>query len=285
MDADCIGPGAEQVPRILQQAAQGIERRDDDIGFGRREFFHRVVSGEHSNAHHAAVARRFDIVDHVADEGGFTPREPVLVEDLSNLGPLVHHAGIRMLEVMAQPELGRLHVEMLLLHRAEKEKTTSARPAEIEEFVEPGQGRDLVLDLDKTTVKDRVELGQRNIGKKFLVELGEGQPEVLPEFVAGQRRLAELLEHVVRRADDRRQIVNQRAGPIEEKIAQHGQQYLLHRTTDDTNFTVGIEGGDERPARPLCLRRARYSAQLLLQRFGKVKAAGTPLLLFGFTLS
>lgn len=68
------------------------------------------------------MARRFDIVDHVADEGGFTPREPVACEDAIDLGPLVHHTGIRMLEIMAQPELGRLHVEMLLLHRAEEKR-------------------------------------------------------------------------------------------------------------------------------------------------------------------
>ena len=170
-----------------------------------------------------------------------------------------------MLEIMAQPELGRLHVEMLLLHRAEEKKTASARAAEIEKLVKPRQGRHLVLNFDKSTVKDRVELGQRNIGEKFLVEFGEGQPEVLPEFLAGQRRLAELLEHVVRRADDWRQIVNQGAGPIEEKIAQHDQQNLLHRTTDDTNFTVGIEGRDERPARPLCFRRAREPRAPTLQ--------------------
>ena len=62
------------------------------------------------------MARRFDIVDHVADKGGFTAREPVLIEDFSDLGPLVHHTGIGMFEIMTQTKLGRLHVEMLLLH-------------------------------------------------------------------------------------------------------------------------------------------------------------------------
>ena len=91
-------------------------------------------------------------------------------------------------------------------------------------------------------MKERVKLGQGNIRQKFLVELGEGQSEVLPEFVAGQRRLAELPEHVIRRADDRRQIVNQSARPIEEEIAQHDQpKNLTERMVSGPNSAASLD--------------------------------------------
>ena len=143
---------------------------------------------------------------------------------------------------MTQTELGGLHVEMLRLHRTEEEKTAPARAAEVEEFVEPRQGRHFVLNFDKTPVEQRIELGQRNIGEELLVEIGEGQPEMLPELVAGQGRLTELPEHVIRRADDRRQIIDQRAGPIEEEIAQHDQpKNLTERMVSGPNSAASLD--------------------------------------------
>ena len=75
---------------------------------------------------------------------------------------------------MMMAELGRLHVEMLLLHGTEEEEATSAGAAEIEELVQSGQRCHLILDLDKAAMKERVQLDERDVGQEFLVKLGEG---------------------------------------------------------------------------------------------------------------
>ena len=227
VDADGIRHGT--MAGILEEPAQFVQRSHDHIGFGRGQFLDRVVAGEDGNTHHAAVARGFDIVDHVADKGGFIAVQPVLVEDLADLGAFVHHPDIRMLEVMGETEFGRLHFVMLALHRTEQKEAPSALAAKIEKLVEAGQGRDVILDFDEPAMEDGLEIGQRNIGQVLLVKLGERQAELLAEFLATERRTPVFLENKVGRADDRRQIVNQRSGPIEEEVAQHLRRKISRR--------------------------------------------------------
>ena len=145
------------------------------------------------------------------------------LEDVANLGAFVQNADVRMLEVMGETELLRLHLKVLALHRTEQKQAPSALAAEIEELVEPGQRRDVILDLHKMPMKGGIQFRQGNVGKILLVEFGERQSELPPEFVAGQRRTSVFLEHEVGRADDRRHVVDERPRPIEQKIAQHGQ--------------------------------------------------------------
>ena len=85
-----------------------------------------------------------------------------------------------------------------------------------------GQRRNAGLEQLERGVVVVIEFRQRRFGQIFFVELGEGEIELFPEFLRGESRLALVLENLVGRFKDRIEIIHQRAGPIENHVANFG---------------------------------------------------------------
>ena len=66
-----------------------------------------------------------------------------------------------------------------------------------------------------------LQLVERNPGQHFLIEIAVGQPEAEPEAFAVERLDPVEPEHVVGGLQDRRQVVHQGAGPVEDEIVEH----------------------------------------------------------------
>src|SRR5208282_1625004 len=73
---------------------QFTEMEADQVRVHRAQFVEGIVARQHRAGVDAAGAARFNVVFHVADEHRFLPVEPVLVQDVMNLGRLVLDADI-----------------------------------------------------------------------------------------------------------------------------------------------------------------------------------------------
>src|SRR4030095_17216029 len=92
------------------------------------------------------MARSLDVMLHVTDEQGLVGEEPVLAQNLMNHLTLVPDADVRLVEVSGQARRGLLHVKVILMNRAEQERSYLARPTELEEFLGMRQGGDQNLN-------------------------------------------------------------------------------------------------------------------------------------------
>ena len=86
-----------------------------------------------------------------------------------------------------------------------------------------GQGDHFAAHLPEAAVKPALQSFERDIRREPLVETGERQLELVAEFIQRECRDAGLLEDVVGRLPDSRQIVYQRARPIEDDVPNHAQ--------------------------------------------------------------
>ena len=89
-----------------------------------------------------------------------------------------------------------------------------------------GQRRDAGLEQLERGVVMMVQLRQRRFGQVLFVEFGEGEIEFFAEILRAERRFAVMLENFVGRFQDRIEIVDQRAGPIENDVANFGHNKI-----------------------------------------------------------
>jgi hypothetical protein len=54
-----------------------------------------------------------------------------------------------------------------------------------------------------------------------LIKIGEGKTKFGAELIEGQLRNTRLTQHVIRRVPDRREIIHQGAGPINDNVPYH----------------------------------------------------------------
>src|SRR4030095_10365921 len=153
------------------------------------------------------MARSLDVMLHVTDEQGLVGEEPVLAQNLMNHLTLVPDADVRLVEVSGQARRGLLHVKVILLHRAEEERSDLARPTELEEFLGMRQADDQILNLTQSSVKPLLQLRHGDMGNESIVEAGKGKAKFRPQLLKSQFRNPRLMEDMVGRLPNRRQII------------------------------------------------------------------------------
>jgi hypothetical protein len=84
------------------------------------------------------------------------------------------------------------------------------------------QRLDRILNLFEVPMKPRFQLGQRDVRRVAVVKPLEWEGELGPELVEGQRGQAGPVQHVIRRLEHSRQVVHQRARPVEDDVPNHG---------------------------------------------------------------
>ena len=124
------------------------------------------------------MARRFDVVLHVADENRLGRSQFILREDVMNFLPLVPHAEVRQVEKLAQARLLELHCEVGLGNSAQQERPQPPLPAEDEELPRVRQRYHGCLGVLEMAVKPFLELIQRYVRHIAVIKLLVGQAEL-----------------------------------------------------------------------------------------------------------
>ena len=182
-----------------------------------------VVAGEHGDRGHAAVAGGFDVVGHVADEGGFGGVEAVGVEEAVDELALVEHAGVGGFEVVAQAEIVHLALEGERVHGGEDKRADAECGAPLELFAGVGQHGDRGDGGGEGLAEVGFQFVERHLRKLLGVEFPVRQPERAAESLAVERSDFVVREHGVGGFEDRAEVVHQRAGPVEDEVAKHGE--------------------------------------------------------------
>jgi hypothetical protein len=193
------------------------------------EFLERIVTGQHGAAHHSGVFRGVDVVNHVADENRFRRIEIVLGQQVEDDLALIERLHISVLEIFLHAEASALGLEMFLVDGAEQERRHLPRLEVVEKIERMGQHGDAGLEQLESGVIMVIKLGQRRLGQVLLIEIGEGEIELLAKVLRAEGGLAIMLEYLVGRLEDRIEIVDQRAGPVENDVADFGHEYYSSR--------------------------------------------------------
>ncbi len=113
---------------------------------------------------------------------------------------------------------------MVWMNAAKQKRPELLLPAKIKKFHGVWQRLDLFLLILEAGLVPFLELFQRHSRRHALVKFIKGQAELGAEFLARHRRSTGLLERVIGRAPNRRQVINQRARPIENDGANHDEE-------------------------------------------------------------
>ena len=85
------------------------------------------------------------------------------------------------------------------------------------------QCADRILHLAEPAVKPLFQLRQRNVRHVPVVEDRKWQAKLRAELLQAHLRPARLRQHVIGGLPDRRQVVHQRARPIEDDVPNHAR--------------------------------------------------------------
>ena len=185
----------------------------------------------------AAVARGGDVVLHVANEQRLVRLQMVLAENLVDFFTFVPNAGIGPVEQRAKAGDAALRLEIVTLHRAQKQRAHLFRAAEFQKLPrvrERDHGR---LQPAIRGMKPRLQLRHGNVRRMAVVKLREGQFKLRAKFGPRHRRPAGLAEHLVRRLQHGGQVVHQSSRPVENNVADHaGNLTVRTRRRQDKQF-------------------------------------------------
>ena len=176
---------------------------------------------------------------------------------------------VGLLEIFLHAEPPALRLEMLAVDGAEEERGHPALAQVLEKIERVGQRRDAGLQELERGVVMVIEFRQGRFGQVLLVELGEGEIELFAELLRGEGGLAVMLEDLVGRLEDRAEIVDQRAGPIENDVADFGHDCKCSGGSSDCphfNFAGACKSA--------CFTAAICACDALLQRKGLGRFGG-----------
>lgn len=183
----------------------------------------------------------FDIVNHIADEGGLGRIEGVGGEDFADFFPLVQNFDVGLLEGVADAEAGGLGFEMGALDGAEEEGAAAGAGAEVEELAGTGKKADVVLKAgEEALVEDFQALGA-GLGEEFRVEAQEREAEVGAELFERHFGTPVVAEDGVCGLNNGTEVVDQGAGPIEDDVFQKGRLTTEADFANDLRAESGLE--------------------------------------------
>jgi len=171
----------------------------------------------------AAVTRRLDVMLHVADKERLGRAQFVVLKNLVDLLPLVPDAGVGLVKILAKAAGALLHVEMVLVHRAQQKCAHLAGAAEFQKLPRVRQRADGVLHLPEAAMKPCFELRQRDVRRVLVVKRGERQLKLRAELLQRHLGAIGLCQDIIGRLPDGGQVVHQRARPVEDDVADHGR--------------------------------------------------------------
>src|SRR6266446_3744084 len=102
-----------------------------------------------------AMARRLDIMLHVADEQRFVRIELVFLQDLVDFFRLVPDPEIRTVEERAKAGRFGLNPEMVEVNRAQEKGAQLAAPAKLQKIARVRKSADRILHLFEPAMKPR----------------------------------------------------------------------------------------------------------------------------------
>lgn len=220
------GPALRLQMQIVpfQNGPQLAEMFHDQIRMAGAQLFQIVVAGEHRARRDAAMLRGIDVMLHVADEKGFVRRQIIFRENAVDHLFLVHDAQISAFQIFPKTGRLRLHVVMALMNGAEEKQPQPARAAEFQKFAGVRQRHDGILSLAEGAVKPDFQLRHGNVRQMAVVEFLKGQAKLRAELFEGHRLALRLGEDVIRRLPHGGQVIDERARPVENNVADHHRQ-------------------------------------------------------------
>jgi len=114
-----------------------------------------------------------------------------------------------------------------VVNGAKEEGAKLARAAKLQKFPRMRQRAHRSLHLPKLAVKPFLQLRHRDVRHMAIVENCERQAKLGAELFQAHLRLPRLRQDIVRRLPDRRQIVHQRARPIEDDVPNHAASVVV----------------------------------------------------------
>src|SRR4051812_47299737 len=194
----------------------------------------------------STVLRGFDIMLHIADEQCLVRIKPVLLKNLMNLLPLVPDVEVRLIQVFVEAGDAALHRKMIAVHCTQEKGAQAFSSAEFEKLARMRQLAHGILNLLETAVKPGFKLRQRHFWDKPFVKAGEGQAKLGSECFERNLLLLRLRQNVIGRLPDGRQVVHERAGPVEDDIANHA--FILRANVENGKRKAWFGNRDEGPA-------------------------------------
>src|SRR2546429_8187883 len=110
---------------------------------------------------------------------------------------------------------------MIPVHRAEQKRAEFMGAAELEELAGMRQLAHGVLHLLEAAVKPGLQLRQRHMSHVAFIKNGEWQAKLRPKLFETHFGAVGLRQHIVRRPPNCRQVVHQRARPVEDDVPNH----------------------------------------------------------------
>jgi hypothetical protein len=138
-----------------------------------------------------------------------------------DLFSLIPNAEVRLLEIFSKTDDGILHRKVVLVNGAQKKRAQFVFTAEFKKFSGVRQFANGTLGLPELAMKPGLQLWKRNVGRVFVVKSRERKAEFRAKFLEGNLRAIGLGQDVVGGLPHRGQIIDERAGPVEDYIANH----------------------------------------------------------------
>lgn len=110
---------------------------------------------------------------------------------------------------------------MVPMNRAQQERAQTAFLAEHQKLARARQFNDGILNFAEMAVKPCFELRQRNVCDVTFVKPFEWQTKLRAKLVERQLGDASHAKHVIGRPPDGRQVIHERARPIENDVPNH----------------------------------------------------------------
>ena len=220
-----LGPGGrggwsrwEPQIGLLEQALQLAQMFDNQVGLLVPELRHSRVTSEYGAGEHAGMVCRLDVMLHIPDEDRLLRPEAIFLEHAMNPFFLVPSFDVRAVDEPMKPGHLGLSGIMVSVDRAEHKRAKLSLATEFEKPARVRKFADMVLNLAELTMIPFLQLAQLDVRRVPLIEPLEGKTEVATELLQSERSNPRLLKNVVGRFPYRREIVDQRAGPIEDDI-------------------------------------------------------------------
>lgn len=208
---------------LLENLPEFAQMLTNQVRLGSPQLFEGIVTGQHSAGVNSPMARSFNVVLHVPDEERFLGTQFVFLEDFVDFLALVPHPEVGPVKQRTESARALLCMEVILSHSTEKKGANSSGAAEFEKFPRVWQGAHGILNLAKPTMKPLLQLGHGNMWKVLLIKTGERKAEFRAKSLQTHGGSLGLKQDVICRIQHRRQVVHQRARPIEDDVANHEQ--------------------------------------------------------------
>ena len=178
-----------------------------------------VISGRNCHGSNPAMTGGMNIMDHVAHESRLIDTQIVVGEDFANPVTLVDDACVNGLKMIMEPKVMGLLGEKAHVHAGENEAADLLLATPAEHLSSVRKNRDSLRGLSKRGPKSVLQIRNRDPGEDFFVEFGIREAETEAEFLPAHRRYIIFAKDGISRMKGGRKIIDQSAGPVEEKGA------------------------------------------------------------------